>query len=79
MWLKYKLRLLSYIQFYAQKLCQMQKTRIEVKADIIIYANAWDIAWLADDNWYDTIIDLVDSDSDDEVNFLNIKLVKFGV
>lgn len=49
-WLKYEPKLPAYIWFYAKNICQMQKTRIEVRANIAIFANACKAAWLAIDN-----------------------------
>lgn len=39
-WVKCEINLPSHFRFYAQNICQMQKTRIEIRADIDTHANA---------------------------------------
>lgn len=57
----------------------MQKTRIEVKADIAAYPDTREVAWLAADNWRNKATKLADSDKKAEVDSSNVRLVEFGV
>ena len=57
----------------------MQKTRIEVKANIVTRADACTAAWLAVDNWCDKTTDIADSNGEAEINPTNVELAKYGI
>ena len=78
-WVKYEPRLPAHVRFYIRNVCQMRKTKIEVRADIAARADARKAAWLAVDNWGDKTTDLADSNGEAKINSANIELVEFGV
>ena len=78
-WVKCELKLPSYVQFYAKNVCQMRKTRIEVKANIAARADACKTAQLVVDNWRNKTTDMTDSNGKAEINSTNVELAKYGV
>lgn len=78
-WLKYKLRLPTHVWFYTENVCQMQKIRMEVRANIITHANACKVAWLAVDNWGNKTTGMANNNKEAEIDFTNVELVKFGI
>lgn len=57
----------------------MQKTRIEIRANIAIYADACKAAQLAVNNWSNKTIDIADNNRKAKIHFANVKLVKFCI
>lgn len=57
----------------------MRKTRIEVKADTVVRADACEARRLAANNWRDMTIDIADSNDKANNNSTNMDLVEFGV
>ena len=57
----------------------MQKTKIEVKANIATHADARKTAELTVDNWCDKTIDMADSNREAEIDPTNVELAKYGV
>ena len=49
-WVTYEPELLPYVRFYTNNMWQIQKTRIKVKANILVHANAHKVAQIAADN-----------------------------
>ncbi len=78
-WVKCEPKLPPYVRFYANNVCQMRKTRIEVRADIAARADAREAARLAVDDWCDETTDMVDSDREAEIDPTNMGLAEFGV
>ena len=72
-------KLPSNIQFYNKNMRQIWKTRIEVKAKIIIYANAHKIAHIGINNQCKKIIDIANSNQEVEIDLINIELGKFDI
>ncbi len=60
-------------------MCQMRKTRIEVRADIATRTNTRKVARLAVDNWCNETTDMATSDVEAEINPTNVGLAEFGV
>ncbi len=78
-WGKCKPKLPSHIRFYANNVCQIRKTRIEVRADIAARIDAREAARLAVDDWRDKTIDMANSNGEAEIDPTNVGLVEFGV
>lgn len=78
-WAKCEPTLPSHVKFYAQNICQMRKTRIEVKTDIIARADAREAARLAADDWCDETTNMADINDEVDINSANIDLGEFGV
>ena len=78
-WVKYESRLPAHVRFYAKNVCQIRKTRIEVRADIAAYADARKAAQLAVDNWGNETTDMADNNRKAKINSANVELVKFGI
>ena len=57
----------------------MQKTRIEIRADIAVHAIAHKAAQLVVDNWRNETTDMANSNGEAEIDPTNVELVKYGV
>ncbi len=57
----------------------MRKTKIEVRANIIIYTDTGKAIWLAVDDWRNKTTDKADSNGIAEIDPTNVRLVEFGV
>ncbi len=57
----------------------MQKTRIEVRADIAARADACEAARLEVEDGCDNLSDVADNDGKAEIDSSNVRLVKFGI
>lgn len=71
--------LLFYVKFHAQNICQMRKTRIEVKANIITYADACEVVRLVANDWHTMTINMANKNDETIINFVNVNLVEFKV
>ena len=78
-WIKYEPRLPLYIQFYAKNVCQMRKTRLEVKADLTIRVNTYETAQLEVKNRCNNLSDMVDNNGEAKIDSSNMRLVEFGI
>lgn len=69
-----------YIKFYIQNICLIRKNRIEVKNNLIIYIDTYQLAKLVANEQCDTTID-ISSDSNNESNndYANIDIAKFNI
>ncbi len=72
-------RLPPHIRFYAKNVCQMWKTRIEVRADLAAHADAREAARLEVEDGRDDLSDVADNDGKSEIDFPNVGLVEFGI
>lgn len=50
MWIIYELMLLSHVKFYTQNVCQIRKTRIEIRVNIVAYVDAYKVVRFAADD-----------------------------
>lgn len=57
----------------------MEKTKIEIRANIAARADACKAARLAIDNWGNKTTDIAYSDGEAKIDSTNVELVKFGV
>ncbi len=57
----------------------MQKSRIEVKANITARTDARKTARLGVDNWRNEITDMADSDGEAKIDLTNMRLAKFSI
>lgn len=57
----------------------MRKTKIEIKTNIAVYANAYKATQLAANNWCNKTTSMADSNREAEIDFTNIELAEFGV
>lgn len=57
----------------------MQKTRIEVRANIIVYADAHKAAQFAVDKWCNEMTDMANSNREAGMDFISMELVEFRV
>lgn len=78
-WVKCEPKLPPHIWFYAKNMCQMRKTKIEVRANITIYVDAREAIWLTVDDWCGKMTDIVNSNKEVDIDFTNIELIKFGI
>ncbi len=78
-WVKCEPKLSFHIPFYTKNVCQMQKTRIEIRANIDTCTDARKAAQLTIDDLRNEITDMVDSNKKAEIVSTNVKLAKFGV
>ncbi len=78
-WVKCEPTLPPYVRFYANNICQMRITRIEVRADIAARADTRKAARLAVDDWRDETTDMADNDGKAEIDPTNVGLAEFGV
>ncbi len=60
-------------------MCQIRKTRIEVRADIAARADAYEAAQLVGEDWYDKTTDMADSNGEAEIDPTNVELAEFSV
>lgn len=61
-------------------MCQIRKTRIEIKANLVTYADACKAVKIAVDNWYNNLLDIANNSEDKtDVDFANIDLAQFGI
>lgn len=56
----------------------MRKARIKIRANIVIRADIYETARLADDNQRDVTINIADSDDEADIDYANVDLVEFG-
>ena len=57
----------------------MRKTRIKVRSNIAIHADARKVAQFAVDDWHDETTDIANSDGEAEIDPTNVGLAEFGV
>lgn len=58
----------------------MRKTIIEVRANLIGFANTYEATKLTVDNWHNNLFDIADNNKDKtNIDFANIGLAEFGV
>ena len=57
----------------------MQKTRINVKPNIIAYTDTCKAAQLSANNWYNNTSEIANSNREAEIDLTNIDLVEFGI
>lgn len=61
-------------------MCQIRKTIIEVRANLIGFANTYEVAKLTVDNWHNNLFDIADNNKDKtNIDFANIGLAEFSV
>ncbi len=78
-WVKCEPRLPPYIRFYTKNVCQMRKTRIEVRADLAARVDAREAARLKVKDGRDDLFDVADNNVEAEINPPNVGLVEFGI
>lgn len=71
--------MLSYIWFYANNICQIRKTRIEVRVDLIVDVDTPKTAWLEVMDERDNWLDMADNNKKAKTDSLNIGLVEFDI
>ena len=70
----------SYIKFYILNICQIRKSRIEIKASLVVNANAREAAMLTANNWYDTTVDIIrDSNNESDNDYAKIDLLEYEI
>ncbi len=69
----------THVRFYPNNMCQMRKTRIEVRADIATRSDAREVARLVVDDWRNKTTDIADSDVEAKIDHTNVGLTEFGV
>ncbi len=57
----------------------MQKTRIDIRANLVAYADACEVAQLEVKDRCDNLSDVADNNKKDKMNSLNIRLIAFGI
>ncbi len=57
----------------------MQKTKIKVRVDLAIHADAREAAWLEVKNRRNNLSDVFDNDGEAKIDSLNMGLIKFGI
>ena len=57
----------------------MQKTKINIKPNIIAYTDAYKVAQLSANNWYNNTSKIANSNGEAEIDFTNIELIEFGI
>lgn len=57
----------------------MKKTRIEVKANIIAQADAWEATRLIADDYCNVTINMADNNDEANIDSVNVDLLEFGV
>lgn len=57
----------------------MRKTRIKVKANIIVHGDACEVARFTVDDQHNKTIDITDSNNEINTDSTNVNLVEFGV
>ncbi len=57
----------------------MRKTRIEVRANIVVYVHVCKTARIAVDNWCNKTTDMVNSNKEAEINPTNSQWVKLSI
>ncbi len=60
-------------------MCQIRKTKIEVRANIGAHADARQVARLVVDSWGNETTDMANSNGEAEINSINVELAKFGI
>lgn len=60
-------------------MCQIRKTKIKVKDNIIVYADACKAANLIADNKNNKINNITDSNNKANINSANVNLIKFEI
>lgn len=60
-------------------MCQMQKPKIEVRADLVIHAKTYKAAQLEVKDGHDSLSNITNNNGQPKINFLNMGLVKFGI
>ena len=78
-WVKYEPKLPSHFLFYTKNICQIQKIRTEVRADIIIYTYACKAAQLAVANGRNKTTDIFHSNGKAKIDLRNTELAEFCV
>ena len=78
-WEQYEPDLLSHIQFFAQNVCQMRKSRIEVQANAVARSETRHLARLVADNWHNQGSQPFNNDIGTNNKLASINLAEFGL
>lgn len=57
----------------------MRKIKTKIKINIVTYTNVCKTTRLTIDNWLNKTINIINSNKNAEINYINIKLAKFEV
>lgn len=61
-------------------MCQLRKSRIEIKSNLIIHTNTCEIPKLTANNWYNTTVNIIGNSNDEtNNNYINVHLAKFKI